>query len=290
MVLREGTTVVLEADIQAYFDSIDRKTLVELLQIRVADPSLLRLIGKCLHVGVLDGEKYSTPDEGTAQGSIISPMFGNVFLHYVLDQWFECEIKPRLKGRARLIRYADDFVIGFQRQYDAERVLAVLHKRMAKYGLKLHPDKTRLIPFARPPRGANGASRPGTFDFLGFTMYWRKSRRGHWTLGMKTRKAKVRKFLNELRQRCRRHRHDQVKDQHASLSRRLRGHFNYFGVNGNSRSMQCVLHQTERIWLQWLQRRSQRGHRLTWQRFSAYLRAHPLPQPRICVQIWSRAP
>jgi RNA-directed DNA polymerase len=290
MVLREGTTVVLEADIQAYFDSIDRKKLLELLQIRVADPSLLRLIGKCLHVGVLDGEKYSTPDEGTAQGSIISPMFGNVFLHYVLDQWFECEIKPRLKGRARLIRYADDFVIGFQRQYDAERVLAVLHKRMAKYGLKLHPDKTRLIPFARPPRGANGASRPGTFDFLGFTMYWRKSRRGHWTLGMKTRKAKVRKFLNELRQRCRRHRHDQVKDQHASLSRRLRGHFNYFGVNGNSRSMQCVLHQTERIWLQWLQRRSQRGHRLTWQRFSAYLRAHPLPQPRICVQIWSRAP
>ena len=290
MVFREGATVVLEADIQAYFDSIDRKKLLELLQIRVADPSLLRRIGKCLHVGVLDGEEYNKPNEGTAQGSIISPMFGNVYLHYVLDQWFEDEIKPRLKGRARLIRYADDFVIGFERQDDAERVREVLHKRMAKYGLTLHPDKTRLIPFERPPKGANGASRSGTFDFLGFTLYWRKTRRGHWTLGMKTRKAKVRKFLNELRQWCRSHRHHPVRDQHASLSRRLRGHFNYFGVNGNARSMQQVRHQTERIWLQWLRRRSQRGNRLTWQRFSAYLRAHPLPHPRICVQIWARAP
>jgi group II intron reverse transcriptase/maturase len=155
MVFREGATVVLEADIQAYFDSIDRKKLLELLQIRVADPSLLRLIGKCLHVGVLDGEEYNKPNEGTAQGSIISPMFGNVYLHYVLDQWFEDEIKPRLKGRARLIRYADDFVIGFERQDDAERVREVLYKRMAKYGLTLHPDKTRLIPFERPPKGAN---------------------------------------------------------------------------------------------------------------------------------------
>jgi RNA-directed DNA polymerase len=153
MVTRERTAVILEADIQVFFDSIDRKKLLEMLQIRIADTSFLRLLGKCLHAGVLDGEQYSEPDEGTAQGSIISPMFGNVYVHYALDLWFERDIKPRLKGRARLIRYADDFIIGFEKPEDAGRVLAVLHKRMAKYGLTLHPEKTRLIPFERPGFG-----------------------------------------------------------------------------------------------------------------------------------------
>ena len=161
MVSREGIAVILEADIQAFFDSIDRKKLLELLQIRVADPPLLRLVSKCLHVGVLDGEQFSRPGEGTAQGSSISPMFGNVYLHYVLDLWFERDIKPRLKGQARLIRYADDFVMGFARPDDAARVLEVLHKRMAKYGLMLHPDKTRLIPFKRPQMGGTAGQDPG---------------------------------------------------------------------------------------------------------------------------------
>ena len=290
MVFREGVVVVLEADIQAFFDSIDRKTLLELLQIRVADTPLLRLIGKCLHVGVLDGEEFSKPGEGTAQGSIISPMLGNVYLHYALDLWFERDIKPRLKGHARLIRYADDFVMGFAGQEDAERVLEVLHKRMAKYGLTLHPEKTRLIPFARPRHGENGWSGTGTFDFLGFTMYWSRTRRGGWRPGMKTRKAKVQKFIQGLGEWCRRHRHLPLQDQHAALSRRLRGHFRYFGVNGNARSLQRVRYQTERVWLKWLQRRSQRGRRLNWERFRAYLKAHPLPPPRITVQIWGKAP
>jgi len=290
LVSRGGITVILEADIQAFFDSIDRTWLLELLQVRVADPPLLRLLGKCLHVGVLDGEEFSKPDEGTAQGSIISPMFGNVYLHYVLDLWFERDIRPRLKGHARLIRYADDFVMGFERQDDAERVLAVLHKRMAKYGLTLHPDKTRLIPFARPRRGESGRSGAGTFDFLGFTHYWRKSLRGSWQPGMKTRRSKVQRFLHDLGEWCRGHRHQTLKDQHDALSRRLRGHFQYFGVNGNARSLAEVHHHTERTWLKWLRRRSQRGRRLTWERFGAYLQAHPLPLPRITVQIWARAP
>jgi RNA-directed DNA polymerase len=288
MVSREGITVVLEADIQAFFDSIDRTKLLEMLQIRVADPPLLRLIGKCLHVGVLDGEEFSTPDEGTAQGSIISPMLGNVYLHHGLDLWFERDIKPRLKGHARLIRYADDFVVGFARQDDAERVLEVLHKRMAKYGLTLHPDKTRLIPFKRPPKGQSGGSGPGTFDFLGFTMYWRTTRRGSWRLDMKTRKAGIQRILVSLGDWCRRHRHLPLTEQHAALSRRLQGHYRYFGVNGNARTLKQVLHSAERLWLKWLRRRSQRGDRLTWERFSAYLKAHPLPQPRIYVQIWDR--
>lgn len=290
MVTRERTAVILEADIQAFFDSIDRKKLLEMLQIRIADTSFLRLLGKCLHAGVLDGEQYSEPDEGTAQGSIISPMFGNVYLHYALDLWFERDIKPRLKGRARLIRYADDFIIGFEKPEDAGRVLAVLHKRMAKYGLTLHPEKTRLIPFERPGFGQKERTGSGTFDFLGFTMYWRKSRRGGWYLGMGTRKAKVQKFLHGLSEWCRRHRHLPLKDQHAALSSRLRGHFRYFGVNGNIRRLQTVLHRSKRLWLLRLRRRSQRGNRLTWKRFDAYLKAHPLPPPRICVSIWARAP
>jgi len=289
MAFRERITVVLEADIQAFFDSIDRKKLLELLQIRVADPPLLRLLGKCLHVGVLDGEEFSKPDEGTAQGSIISPMLGNVYLHYVLDLWFERDIKPRLKGHARLIRYADDFVIGFESRGDAERVLAVLHKRMAKYGLTLHPDKTRLIPFMRPCKGQSGASDSGSFDFLGFTMYWCKTRRGGWRLGMKTRKARVQRTLVSLSDWCRRHRHLPLKDQHAALSRRLRGHYRYFGVNGNMPSLQQVQYQATRMWLKWLRRRSQRGGRMTWTRFGAFLHAHPLPAPHICVPIWDTA-
>lgn len=285
----EEIEVVLEADIQAFFDSIDRVQLLEMLQIRIADPSLLRLIRKCLHVGVLDGEEFSKPDEGTAQGSIISPMLGNVYLHYVLDQWFERDIKPRLKGHARLIRYADDFVMGFQRAADAERVLAVLHHRMAKYGLTLHPEKTRLIPFARPRRGKNGTPSPGTFDFLGFTMYWRKTRWGSWQPAMKTRKARLQKAITAISDYCRRHRHRPLKEQHAALVRRIRGHDRYFGVNGNIRSLRQLRQEVEREWLKWLRRRSQRARRLTWERFSAYLDAHPLPTARICVQIWDRA-
>lgn len=290
MVSREGIRVILEADIQAFFDSMDRERLLEMLQIRVADPSFLRLVGKCLHAGVLDGEVYTEPEEGSAQGSSLSPMLGNVYLHYVLDLWFERDIRPRLKGHARMIRYADDFVMGFARQEDAVRVLAVLHRRMAKYGLTLHPEKTRLIPFMRPRSRENGRSGPRRFDFLGFTMYWCKTRRGGWRPGMKTRKARVRRILTDLGDWCRRHRHLPLKDQHAALSRRLRGHFQYFGVNGNARSLQHVRHRTERLWMKWLQRRSQRGDRLSWERFGTYLQVHPLPPPRITVQIWTGAP
>ena len=263
--------------------------LMEMLQIRVADPSLLRLISKCLHVGVLEGEEFTKPDEGTAQGSIISPMFGNVYLHYVLDLWFEHEIKPRLSGHSQLIRYADDFVLGFERQEDAERVLKVLHLRMAKYGLTLHPEKTRLIPFARPNDGTNSTIRSGTFDFLGFTMYWCATRRGSWRPGMKTRKARLQRALTALGDHCRRHRHQPLAKQHAALVRRISGHYRYFGVNGNIRSLRHLLHAVKRVWLKWLRRRSQRARRLTWERFHAYLSAFPLPSPRIYVSIWVRA-
>jgi RNA-directed DNA polymerase len=208
----------------------------------------------------------------------------------VLDLWFERDIKPRLRGRARLIRYADDFIIGFEKLEDAERVRVVLHKRMAKYGLTLHPEKTRLIPFARPQSGQAEGKGPGTCDFLGFTLNWRRGRRGGWYLSMETRRAKVQSFLHALGEWCRRHRHLPLKDQHAALSRRVRGHFRYFGVNGNTRKLRMVLYRVERLWLRQLRRRSQRGHRLTWKRFNTYLTAHSLPAPTIYVQIWGQRP
>lgn len=280
---RGGARWIIEADIVSFFDSLDRTKLREMLRTRVADESLLRLVGKCLHVGVLDGEEYTEPEVGTAQGSVLSPLLGNVYLHYVLDLWFEREIKRRLRGRAFLVRYADDFVIALEYQEDAERVMAVLPKRMGRYGLALHPDKTRLLSFGPPESGRGKGS--ATFDFLGFTHYWRRTRGGWWTMWCKTARARQYRALRSITEYCRRHRCDPVKTQHAALVRRIRGHIDYFGVNGNLRSLQRLVWAIRRIWRKWLRRRSQRTH-LTWERFLALLQRFPLPVPRVMVQIW----
>lgn len=280
-----GVNWILEADITSFFDSLDRTKLKELLQIRVADGSLLRIIGKLLRVGVLDGADYSEPDLGTAQGSVLSPLLGNVYLHYVLDVWFEQDVLPLLGGRATLVRYADDFVIGFDRHDDAERVMAMLHERMASFGLTLHPDKTRLLPFRRPPASQQSGKGPATFDFLGFTLYWRRARSGRWGIWCKTRSSRLQRAINVAADWCRRHRHEPVAVQHAALSRRIQGHFNYFGVSGNYRSLVPLIEATERNWFKWLRRRSNRS-RLTWEKFAAILERYPLPKPRIRVRIW----
>ncbi len=285
IVHRGEVSWILEADIVSFFDSLDRKKLKEMLGVRVADGSLLRLIEKCLHVGVLDGVELSTSESGTVQGSVLSPLLGNVYLNYVLDLWFEQEVKPRLRGRATLIRYADDFIIGFEEEEDARRVMELLGKRLGRFGLALHPDKTRLLPFRRPPAGQKGGKGQATFDFLGFTLYWARSRKGRWGMLCKTRSASLRRLLHSVYVWCRRHRHSSVKDQHTALTRRIQGHFNYFGVSGNFRSLLLVIEQAKRIWYKWLCRRSQRK-RLTWERFADLLRDFPLPVPRISVRIW----
>jgi RNA-directed DNA polymerase len=276
---------LFEADIVSFFDSLDRTELKKMLEVRVADGALLRLIGKCLHVGVLDGEAVLEPELGTVQGSVLSPLLGNVYLHYVLDRWFETEVKPRLRGKATLIRYCDDFIIGFEREDDAGRVRAVLEKRLGRFGLTLHPDKTRLLPFWRPSTTQQSGHGPASFDLLGFTFYWRRTRTGHWRMGCKTRRASLRRAKQAIYDWCRRHRHQPVKAQHAALGRRLRGHFNYFGVNGNFPSLLRLVEATKRAWYKWLCRRSQRK-RLTWERFPDLLRQMPLPRPRITVRIW----
>jgi group II intron reverse transcriptase/maturase len=277
---------IFEADIVSFFDSLDRTELKKMLEVRVADGSLLRLIGKCLHVGVLDGEAVVEPELGTVQGSVLSPLLGNIYLHYVLDRWFATEVKPRLRGKTTLLRYCDDFIIGFEREEDARRVRVVLEKRLERFGLTLHPDKTRLLPFWRPPTTQQSGQGPATFDFVGFTFYWRRTRTGHWRMGCKTRRASLRRAKQALYDWCRRHRHQSVEAQHAALSRRLRGHCNYFGVNGNFQRLLQLVGATKRAWYKWLCRRSQRK-RLTWERFTDFLRQRPLPRPRIMVRIWS---
>jgi group II intron reverse transcriptase/maturase len=290
MVFYERVGWILEADITSFFDSIDRGKLREILHGRVVDGALHRLIGKCLHVGILDGEEFSSPDEGTVQGSIVSPLLGNVYLHHVLDVWFEDEVAPTLVGKGRLVRYADDFVIGFTNKQDAEAVFARLRQRFAEYGLTLQPEKTRLIPFRRPSMGQTSGKGPGSFDFLGFTIFWRHSRTGRWAFSVKTRTARYRKALVAINEWCRRHRHYSLRDQHAGLSNRLRGHFNYFGVNGNARRLHQLRDRTRRIWLKWLQRRSQRGTSFTFEDLDRYLAIHPLPRALIKVPIWGRRP
>jgi group II intron reverse transcriptase/maturase len=278
---------VIEADIKSYFDGIDRKKLKEMMRLRVADETFLRLVGKCLRVGILDGAEYSTPDEGTVQGSVLSPLLGNVYLHHVLDLWLERKVRPRLRGRMKVIRYADDFVVGFEREDDARRVMAVLGKRFERFGLELHPDKTRLFRFERPANLSKGAERPTTFDFLGFTVYWRRGHRGHVALGMKTRKARQRRTITSIDEWCRRHRHLPTMAQHAALRRKLAGHFNYFAISGNKRSVSTLQDRVQQIWFKWLNRRSQRS-RMTWQRFTDLLKVHPLPAPTVRTTLWVR--
>ena len=275
--MRPGLQVILEVDIRKFFDTLDHGHLRELLRQRLRDGVLLRLIGKWLKAGILEGGQLSFPNEGTPQGGVISPLLANVYLHYVLDQWFHETVLRHLRGRAFLVRYADDFIIGFTQEDDAQRVMAVIGKRFAKYGLTIHPKKTKLVRFAKPrhqgPQDSEG--RPETFDFLGFCHYWARSRRGNWVIKRQTSRSRFTRAVRAISDWCRTNRHRPVAEQHASLSRKLRGHCAYYGITGNSPRLsafrQCML----RTWFKWLRRRHRR--RPTWEWFNRLLDRYPLP-------------
>lgn len=276
--LREmGGGWVIDVDLASFFDTVDHATLRELVSKRVRDGVVLRMIGKWLNAGVMEDGAVRRSDRGTPQGGVISPLLANVYLHYAVDEWFQDEVKPRMSGRAFLVRYADDIVMVFEHESDARRVLAVLPRRLARFELALNPEKTRLVYFGRPRRGH---PRPHTFDFLGFTLYWGLSRKGWKTIRWKTSRKRLNRTLVRFNQWLRRHRHEPVSEQQQTLSRMLRGHYNYFGLIMNSRALQQVYRRVVRLWRLWLDRRSQRG-RMPWKRFVELLARHPLPRAKV---------
>jgi RNA-directed DNA polymerase len=274
---------ILEVDIQKFFDSLDHAHLRQMLRRRIRDGVLLRLIGKWLNAGVLEDGMESHPNAGTPQGGVISPLLANVYLHEVLDVWFEREARPRLDRTALLVRYADDFVMLFRSENDARRVWDVLPKRFAKYGLKLHPEKTRLIEFCRPnrrdPPQGGGRSRP-TFEFLGFTHLWGLTRNEKWTVRRRTSSARFSRSLRRINAWCKHHRHEPLAMQHRTLAQKLRGHFGYFGIIGNYEALRSFRHWVIRAWRKWLSRRSRRTI-VTWARMLELQQRYSLPQPHI---------
>jgi group II intron reverse transcriptase/maturase len=283
---------VIDLDIQSFFDTVSRDHLRSFLDRRVRDGVIRRVIGKWLNVGVMEDGAVWYPEAGTPQGGVISPLLSNLYLHEVLDRWFEHTVRPRLRGRAILVRYADDAVLGFEHEEDARRVMAVLAKRFGRYGLTLHPEKTRLVEFRSPERRRalkdDGAHTNRCFDMLGFTHFWARSRKGRWVVKRKTAKSRFSRAVKRMAQWCREHRHLPVAEQHEAINRKLRGHYAYYGVTGNARALQRFLRSTERVWRKWLQRRNHRAH-MMWPRFQQLLRRHPLLPVRVVHSVYPRA-
>lgn len=274
----EGLPWVIDLDLRKYFDTIPHQPLREMFRRRIRDGVLNRLILGWLKAGALHEGQMQASDEGTPQGGIISPLLANLYLHEALDEWFVHELQPRLKGRARMVRYADDAVMCFSCQTDAEETLRALHERMAAYGLSLHPEKTRLLDFR--PAAAKSDRKAGSFTFLGFCYHWGRSRQGKPTVQVKTAKDRLTSKLKELGQWLRDNRHRGLKEQHAQLSAKLRGHLNYYGVSYNSRSLGRFVWEATRRWRYWLNRRNRKGD-WPWKRFQRYLAEHPLP--KVCI-------
>jgi group II intron reverse transcriptase/maturase len=268
---------ILIADITGLFDNIDHQKLLGFIRRRVNDGVILRLIGKWLNAGVMEEDRLEYPDKGTPQGGVISPLLSNIFLHYVLDDWFAMEVSPRLKGKSFILRWADDFIIGFQQEPDAQRVKEVLPKRFNRFGLELHPDKTSLLRFGKPMKNGKGEHKSETFDFLGFTYYWGRSLQGYFVIKKKTASKRLRRFLKTMWNWCRENRHDPIQEQHQTLSAKLRGYYQYYGVRSNYKATEAAYEYTEKAWRYWLSRRSHKGKVL----FDTLQETFPLPKPRI---------
>jgi len=283
---------IIDLDIQSFFDTVSRSHLHAFLDQRVRDGVIRRVIGKWLNAGVMEDGAVFYPQAGTPQGGVISPLLSNLYLHEVLDRWFDQQVKPRLRGRAFVVRYADDAVLGFEHEEDARRVMAVLAKRFARYGLTLHPEKTRLVEFRSPGRRGGDPDQethPGSsFDMLGFTHFWARSRNGRWIVKRKTAKTRFGRAVKRLVQWCRENRHLPLAQQHQAINRKLRGHYAYYGVTGNARALSRYLRMAERTWRKWLHRRNHRAH-MQWERFKRVLRRYPLLPPRVVHSVNGRS-
>lgn len=268
---------ILTADITGLFDNIEHDTLQELIKRRVNDGAILRLIGKWLNAGVMEEDRLEYPEKGTPQGGVISPLLSNIYLHYVLDDWFATVVGERLEGKCFIIRYADDFLIGFESEADALRVKEVLPKRFKRYGLELHPEKTSLEYFAKPSNKDKSERRRGTFDFLGFTHYWGKTQKGYSVIKRQTIGKRLRRYCKKIWCWCKEKMHDPISEQWQTLKAKLRGYYQYYGVRSNYKALEAAFDYTEKAWRYWLSRRSQRKVVV----FEFLRKTFPLPKPRI---------
>jgi len=277
-VMSMGGGWILEVDIKDCFGSLKHQHLRACLDKRVGDGVIRKAIDKWLKAGVWDQGRIEYPDEGTPQGGVISPLLSNIYLHEVMDSWFVKIVKPRMRGEAFMLRWADDILVIFAEESDARRVQEVLPKRFEKYGLTVHPTKTRLTEFSRPkPTDKKGK---GNFDFLGFTHFWAISRNGKWVVRRKTASKRFSSRVKAVSEWCRRNRNTPLREQHQMLSRKLSGHFQYYGITGNFPRLQGFLHQVRKVWFKWLNRRSQKKT-FNWETFDKALKLRPLPTPRI---------
>jgi group II intron reverse transcriptase/maturase len=277
--LEQGINWIIDADIRKFFDTIRWEYLRTILQKRVNDGAILRLIGMWVHVGVLEAGQVVTSEEGVPQGAPISPILANIFLHTVLDEWFQTQVRPRMGGNCSLVRYADDFVMGFSVKRDAERVFQVLPQRFKRFGLSIHPEKSRMVQFSQPYwKQGKG---PGSFAFLGFTHYWAKTRSGGWTLKRKTQGKRLSRFLSGMAEWCKANRHEPIGEQYQTLSAKLRGHYQYYGVRSNFKMLEVAYEHTLAVWKRGLTRRNSKD-RMSWQKFAARVEEiFDLPKPRI---------
>jgi group II intron reverse transcriptase/maturase len=280
---------VLEVDIKSFFDELDHGHLQAFIRRRVRDGVLLRLIGKWLRAGVLEDGAIRASTMGTPQGGVISPLLANIYLHEVFDRWFEDVVRPRMRSFVFAVRYADDIMIAFKSEEDARRMMRVLPKRFARFGLRLHPDKTRLVDFRHPrfPIREDG-SKPGSFDLLGLTHFWEFGKKRDWEVRQKTSCKRFARTMRRVNEWCRYNRHRSVAEQHEILSRKLRGHDAYFGITNNGKMLSQLRHEVKRVWRYWLDRRSHRA-RMTWERFHRLLKRFPLPGPRIVHSVYRAA-
>jgi group II intron reverse transcriptase/maturase len=280
---QRGMRWVLDVDVSKYFASIAHAKLREFLARRVTDGVVRRLIDKWLSAGVLEQGSVHYPEAGTPEGGVISPLLANIYLHYVVDEWYAEAVRPRLRGPSTLVRYCDDFVLLLVFEEDARRVLEVLRLRLGKYGLQLHPDKTRIVDLRipRPGRPENPVAEvPTSFNFLGFTHVWSRSRGGMSVIRQYTAKDRLARSVKAINLWCRRFRHRPLPQQQERLSRMLRGHYAYFGISGNLARLGALHRAAYHLWRKWLSRRHD-GPPMPWRRFLSLLRRFPLPVPTI---------
>lgn len=272
---------ILDVDLRKYFDTINHAQVREMLQQRVNDGVITRLIGKWLKAGVKEQGQVSYPEAGSPQGGVISPLLSNIYLHHVMDVWFETTVKPMMKAKTFMVRFADDLIIGFKDEQDARRVLEVLPKRFSKYGLTVHPEKTRLVPFNKPRKEDLEPGRnTGAFDFLGFTHYWGRNKKGNWVVKRKTATKRLSGKIQAIEKWCKDNRHLPIRDQHKTLSVKLQGHYQYYGISGNYKSLNAFRYAVSTIWQKWLNRRTHKGKR-NWKSYNDLLLHLPLPTPKI---------